>query len=1557
MLNRVMADALSWLRCRAAVVLAAVMLAFGPVAQEALAQGCTGTTTAVCTAAGNNYTSGIAYGNANQTLTLESGVVVTTPVNTPVILTGGGTQTLNIASGVQITAQGFGVDAVSIYSSASTTVRAAGSTVRAQGTYGWGFGLESSGAIDAIVGDVFAGTSPTASFAGRGVSASSTAGPVTITTGNVTVQGNNLDLIGVMGVYGFSFGTGANGAVDIDTTGGTVAVTGTNTATGIRSGSAGGPITIKTGAVSNSGSSNTATGIYAAGGIAAVSNAGADSDISIDSTDGAVTLTGATTDPAIAVQAGHDVDIKTASVSTVGTNAHGIHVQYSSGNTGGKIDIDTTAGTTATIGATARGISAAGGSGLPNIGGVITIKTSDVTTGGTGAAHGIIASSSAQVGIAANDISTAGVGAVGVYVIGTGAGGASITAGDITTTGAGAHAIQVNETGTTEIDIAGTLSTIGNDARAVSITKTGNGAATTVNAGVIETDGDNATGVHIYSGTSFALGGGAITVTANSIHTSGDTVKTGGHYVIGVNADGIDVYTGGAGVNGRITIDTSVGVTPGTLGSVVVEGRKARGIVAESGLQVDGGIGLPDIMLGGGAIDIIVGDVTTLGEHGTAVSAENFGTGADGAITIRALGTVSTSGANPFYPPGDVENESNHQPVGIYAYAWGGGAISITAHDVSTVGDSASAISAQSGNGPADFGEPPQIAGSSVTIDTTAGSLSTKGGGSHGVGVGGASGVVTITTADITTEGFAASGIQAGNSGPNSAMTIDTTAGKILTKGWIGAGISAGTGSFTSGQANAGLLTIRAGDIETQGESATAISAGAYNGAIDITVTGALKTGLLGGDGVSIRVDGTTAATVTVDGSIATMASGADGISSSGPGGAGKTDVTVNGSITAAAADAFGVVITGIDDKVTVAAEGEVSGNVGIQMQQLGTAKVTNTGKITGTGGTAVNFLGNFVSTFDNDGTVDGDVNLGAGADTAILRSNSAITGDIDGGSGVDLLWLTGAGSAEINVATLLNFESADKTGTGKWSLTGTSSTFAPELDVQEGILAINGSFTALDAMVQDGATLGGGGTLAKFTALSGSHIAPGNSIGTLTVAQADFQAGSIFEVEISPTLTDLLTVTDFVDVDPGAFVHVIPEAGIYTVGAEYLILEATTPGGRHGDFGGVTDTSAFLQFVLDQTHPDRVYLRVAATANFVSAAITPNQIATAEALDDVDAADPMIQAILPLGLDDARAAFDQLSGEVYSDFARTLIEDSRMPREAALDRVEAAFAAIAAGKRNNEGPDFWVRGIGNAGVIQGDGNAAAIQHASGGLLVGVDGLLSDNFLLGFEAGISSHSAAVPDRSSEAMASGYHLGVYGGAEFDALRVKFGASYSGFGVHVEREPRFAGFVDSLAADYLSSTVQAFGEIGYAIELGEGTLDPFIRVAAVEHSGTDYDETGGPAALNGATDGNFSTIVTFGLAGSTEFVLNDGTVIKGRGRVGWEQHVGATPTATHAFAGGAPFMVAAPGYGSAFAADATLGIDLADQSSLEMTFKGGLSASRARASVGLTLAGYF
>src|SRR5690606_6406821 len=126
------------------------------------------------------------------------------------------------------------------------------------------------------------------------------------------------------------------------------------------------------------------------------------------------------------------------------------------------------------------------------------------------------------------------------------------------------------------------------------------------------------------------------------------------------------------------------------------------------------------------------------------------------------------------------------------------------------------------------------------------------------------------------------------------------------------------------------------------------------------------------------------------------------------------------------------------------------------------------------------------------------------------------------------------------------------------------------------------------------------------------------------------------------------------------------------------------------------------------------VFLNIAQTAGFVSAALTPNQIAAAGGAQSLGGG-PLFTAIALLGdVGEARAAFDAISGEIHASAKTALIEDSRYLREAANDRIRTAFAAA-----DDDGTGAWARGFGAIGHIDSDGNAAALDRNLGGLFVG----------------------------------------------------------------------------------------------------------------------------------------------------------------------------------------------------------------------------------------------
>lgn len=98
--------------------------------------------------------------------------------------------------------------------------------------------------------------------------------------------------------------------------------------------------------------------------------------------------------------------------------------------------------------------------------------------------------------------------------------------------------------------------------------------------------------------------------------------------------------------------------------------------------------------------------------------------------------------------------------------------------------------------------------------------------------------------------------------------------------------------------------------------------------------------------------------------------------------------------------------------------------------------------------------------------------------------------------------------------------------GDGTRLLTGNSAAFAGTISVNGGTLLVGNATGGLlggSINVGNGATLGGSGRIgsgvgSRVTIASGAVLAPGNSIGTLSIAgDLVFENGARFEVEVDP--------------------------------------------------------------------------------------------------------------------------------------------------------------------------------------------------------------------------------------------------------------------------------------------------------------------------------------------------------------------------------------------------------------------------------------------------------
>ena len=608
-------------------------------------------------------------------------------------------------------------------------------------------------------------------------------------------------------------------------------------------------------------------------------------------------------------------------------------------------------------------------------------------------------------------------------------------------------------------------------------------------------------------------------------------------------------------------------------------------------------------------------------------------------------------------------------------------------------------------------------------------------------------------------------------------------------------------------------------------------------------------------------------------------------------------------------------------------------------------------------------------------GTVQGGgLAIKEGAGQLILSGDSIARWQVDAGT------LTSAaerftGDVAIGDAGTLNFEQiADagyggnltgsgallKTGGGLLELSADSGDFAGATTIAGGTLRLTNKLGGtMDVLAN--ARLEGDGEVGSTVVRSGGVIAPG--VGGATIATLEvngnivLETGSAFEVNITPALEgDLIAATGSADIQGGT-VTVNGVAGVYAHGSRWTILSAA--GGRTGTFDSLVEDLPFVDLSLAYDGNNAFLDAARNDTAFCLSGFTFNQCAAANSVDSLGAANALagLAAALP-DAESAAQAFDLLSGEIHASAAGVLTGSSHFVRDAAVNRVRAAFDEVAAAPLPmlayaGEGaaqalPDperlaFWAQGLGSSGHFDGDGNAARADRSIGGVFVGGDGFVNDSIRIGLLTGYSHSSFDVDDRLSSGSADSYHIGLYGGGQWGAFGARFGGVYSSHTVEVSRIAAFPGFSEQLSADDDGSTGQLFGELGYRVTVGGARLEPFANLAYVSTSLDDFSETGGLAALNGNSDLD-TTFMTLGLRGETDVIVGE-TETRLFGGIGWRHAFGdVTPIAALNFAGGDPFAISgAPIAENSLALTGGFEVNLTPTARLGLTYDGQIGSN--------------
>lgn len=638
-------------------------------------------------------------------------------------------------------------------------------------------------------------------------------------------------------------------------------------------------------------------------------------------------------------------------------------------------------------------------------------------------------------------------------------------------------------------------------------------------------------------------------------------------------------------------------------------------------------------------------------------------------------------------------------------------------------------------------------------------------------------------------------------------------------------------------------------------------------------------------------------------------------------------------------------------------------------------------GEVTVAEGGMITTDANLSVTLASSGSSRGTLNIGGKSGDAAVGAGIVQTGRIDFGNGTGTLNFNHTDEIDFSVALnstgaglhLLSHEA------GITTLTGNSTGFTGATNVTGGTLIVGrngmGSLAASAVTVGSGATLMGTGALGGLTVAAGGLHAPGNSIGTQVVnGPYILQGGSTLEIELNATQSDVVIVNGTVDITGAILKVVAASQQTYAGTTEYIIIDNDGADAVVGTFATMSSNYAFLVPSVVTNGGDGNDVVLTITRNSVGledVANTPNQRAVAGALEADWATSPLYGTLMWLTPEQARQAFDALSGELHGSIGTVLANDSRFVRNVIFSRLhqaqsfpsgqpdapqvasanspttvagrfDAPMMGLGMGSSDNAAQPprntslvFWTQGFGSWGDLDGNGNAASANRRIGGFLSGVDAALDDNWRAGFAVGYSRSDMRVGARLSSAEIDGYHLALYAGGSVGALALRGGGTWTWNDIDTQRSVLFPGFFQQVDASYNGDVGQVFGEMALPLSAGRIAYEPFANIAYVRVSADRFAEQGGDAALIGLGNSQNTGFTTLGL----RLAADGGTVIP-RASFAWQHAFGdVNPLTGLALGSGAAFGISGvPLARNAALIDAGLDFVIAQEATLGISYNG-------------------
>lgn len=755
------------------------------------------------------------------------------------------------------------------------------------------------------------------------------------------------------------------------------------------------------------------------------------------------------------------------------------------------------------------------------------------------------------------------------------------------------------------------------------------------------------------------------------------------------------------------------------------------------------------------------------------------------------------------------------------------------------------------------------------------------------------------------------------------ATVVGTSVGVIFQSGTVNnsGGVFGGTINPTGVGIQANSVTLTNSGTVSGGISGTGVIASNVNA----TNSGNIQGGTTGINAVAVNVNnsgvisgrtsGIRAASVDLNNS-GNINGGAVGIFATG-----TANITNTGIIASAAAG------TGISvDTANVTNTGSILGAVGISAQMP--SNIVNFGTIAGIQGTAISFLGaGNTLTIGPGSRIEGTAH-GFGADTFQL-----------GGTGTDSL------DAGLFSTQYSGYATFNKIGPSIWSLTGTNATAMP-WTVNAGTLLVNADLANSTMTVNAGGTLGGDGVVGD-TSINGGTLAPGNSVGLLTVqGSLAFTAASSYMVEVSSSNADRTNVTGTAALG-GATVSAVFLPGSL-VSRQYTILNAT--GGVSGTFNPVVASNiANLQPTLAYDN-DNVFLNLNlafvppsggfsvnqqnvsnSLVNFFNATgsipaalaglnaeglgIVSGELGTGVIQSSIKANDLFLNLLLDHSATGRAGGFAAAGGRArFANDEEALAYATKRP---ATPSERDAFAAVskapAWAARPSNPWSVWGAAYGGTATVGGNVVVGSqdLTARVWGVAGGADYRISPDTLAGFAFAGGGTGFSLANGLGSGSGDLFQAGAFARHNFGSAFVSAALAYGWHDVTTTRTVAAAG-LDVMQGRFRADALSGRLEAGYRFLMPFAGITPYAAVQAINFRLPAYAEQTlagtGVFALSYAAQTTTDTRSELGLRSDKSFAVRD-AVLTLRGRAAWAHDYNPDRTVTALFQAlpGASFVV--------------------------------------------------